>query len=74
MSTQPVAAMGRYSTGTWRFGKIRCSTSCLYPRHRTLSTIAATTTAKHAYLGEIPKYGTAQPTIFWNAGAATDPP
>jgi hypothetical protein len=26
------------------------------------------------YRGEIPKYGTAQPTIFWNAGAATDPP
>ena len=25
-------------------------------------------------LGEIPKCGTAQPTIFWNAGAATDPP
>ena len=25
-------------------------------------------------LGEIPKWGTAQPTIFWNAGAATDPP
>jgi hypothetical protein len=24
--------------------------------------------------GEIPKCGTAQPTIFWNAGAATDPP
>ena len=24
--------------------------------------------------GEIPKYGTAQPTIFWNAGAATEPP
>ena len=26
------------------------------------------------YRGEIPKYGTAQPTIFWNAGAATEPP
>ena len=24
--------------------------------------------------GLIPKYGTAQPTIFWNAGAATEPP
>jgi hypothetical protein len=24
--------------------------------------------------GEMPKCGTAQPTIFWNAGAATDPP
>ncbi len=27
-----------------------------------------------SHLGEIPKCGTAQPTIFWNAGAATDPP
>ena len=24
--------------------------------------------------GLIPKYGTAQPTIFWNAGPATEPP
>ena len=24
--------------------------------------------------GGIPRYGTAQPTIFWNAGAATEPP
>jgi hypothetical protein len=26
------------------------------------------------YFGEIPKYGTAQPAIFWKAGAATEPP
>jgi hypothetical protein len=32
--------------------------------------------AGHAFggHGSIPKCGTAQPTIFWNAGAATEPP
>ena len=29
---------------------------------------------RESYRGEIPRYGTAQPTIFWNAGAATEPP
>jgi hypothetical protein len=34
----------------------------------------STTPQADRYLIGIPKYGTAQPTIFWNAGAATAPP
>jgi hypothetical protein len=74
----------RYSTEIWTFRNIGGFKTYLIPVRgkrepvlppplpmwQKLRTVAMS--ARH--LGGIPRYGTAHPTICWNAGAATEPP